>query len=39
LFIKNGLNKEERLLELNKIAIEQMTLLISNNKFEELGNK
>ena len=31
LFIKTGLSKEERLIELNKIAIEQMKILINNS--------
>lgn len=32
IFIKNGLSKEDRLEELNKIAIEQMTILVKNAK-------
>ncbi len=36
IFIKNGLSKEDRLIEINKIAIEQMTLLVSNNNIGRL---
>ena len=39
LFIKNGLNKEERLKELNEVAIEQMTLLVSKLKSLEGGRE
>jgi len=37
-FVKDGLNKQERLIKLNLIAQEQMTALLTNPSFKKLTN-
>lgn len=38
-FIKEGLNSSQRIIKLNKIAIEQMNILVNNSNIKILENK
>ena len=38
-FINEGLSQSDRLIKLNKVAIQQMSLLIGNNQIKKLENK